>query len=347
MNSNPRILICYNEPVGIYNNYIGKTPVNEEENIDLSEINISRQIESIIKIVEKKFPDVYQLPVSSNLINAYNKLKELKPDAIINFVESVDGKADYESYVTGLYEILDLSYSGNSSLILGNCLDKLRTKHILKSFGINTPNYYHVQKNSDIDEAKFPLNFPVITKLISEDASIGISEKSVVNNFEELKKQLKFLFRNYKKDVILEEFIIGREINVSILGNEILPLSEIRFDELPVELPKLVTYEAKWAPNSIYYTSTKPICPAVLQKRVERRVKEIALNAFRALNCRDYARVDIRLNSYYTPFVIEVNPNPDISPDSGFIRSAQSFGLTYEEVIYKLIEFALNRVSHD
>ncbi|MBZ0177690.1 MAG: ATP-grasp domain-containing protein [Melioribacteraceae bacterium] len=347
MIANPKILICYNEPIGIYKNYIGKTPLKDEDNIDLSEINISKQIESIKAIVAQKYPDVFQLPISSNIQNAYENLNEIKPDAIINFVESVDGIADYESFVTGLFDILGLSYTGNNSLTLGNCLDKIRTKHILKSFGISTPNYIHLRRNREVDEKQFNLNFPVITKLISEDASIGISEKSVVNNFSELKKQIKFLFRHYKKDVILEEFIVGREINVSIFGNDILPLSEIRFDELPADLPKLVTYEAKWAPNSIYYSSTKPVCPAVITKRVEKRIKDVALSAFRALNCRDYARVDIRLNSNYTPFVIEVNPNPDISPDSGFIRSAKNFGFTYEDVIDRLIEFALKRAVHD
>ncbi|KUG26319.1 hypothetical protein ASZ90_003839 [hydrocarbon metagenome] len=183
----------------------------------------------------------------------------------------------------------------------------------------------------------------MIVKLLSEDASIGISENSVVYNDNELNKRMEYLFKNFKQDVIVEEFINGRELNVSILGKDVLPISEISFKGLSKKLPKIITYEAKWSPDSEYYKHTVPICPAKLSKEVEKKVSEIALESFNAMGCRDYARVDIRLAKNNHPYVIEVNPNPDISPDSGFARSAAAAGIDYFELIKKLIHFALSR----
>ena len=126
--------------------------------------------------------------------------------------------------------------------------------------------------------------------------------------------------------IILEEYIVGRELNVAILDNKVLPISEIEFNGLPDQLPRIVTYDSKWIDGSIYYKNTKPIVPAKLNERTRRRVEKVALTAYDALNCRDYARVVIRLNKKGIPFVIEVNPNPDISSDSGFARAAAAKG---------------------
>ena len=184
-------------------------------------------------------------------------------------------------------------------------------------------------------------------KLIKEDASIGISENSVAYNFSELKQQLDFLFDNYKQDVLIEQYIKGRELNVSILGGELLPISEISFKGLPADLPKIVTYEAKWSPNSVYYKYSNPVVPAGLSESQVKRIENAALKSYEILGCRDYARVDIRLNSKNVPYVIEVNPNPDISPDSGFIRSAEAGGMVYEDVLLKLAGYALRRKMDD
>ena len=126
-----------------------------------------------------------------------------------------------------------------------------------------------------------------------------------------------------------------------------MPISEIRFDGLPDELPKIITYEAKWSPESVYYKNTVPTCPAPLDDLLKEKIEKMAKEAFDALDCRDYARVDIRLNAKNIPYVIEVNPNPDISPDAGFIRSAGTAGISYEEVLYKLTNMALTRRQYD
>jgi D-alanine-D-alanine ligase len=159
--------------------------------------------------------------------------------------------------------------------------------------------------------------------------------------------RLEYLFSNFNQEVIIEEYIDGRELNVAILDGDILPISEITFDTLPDGLPKIVTYEAKWSEDSVYYKSTIPKCPTELDHSLERKVKELARTAYEAMECRDYARVDIRLNKKNVPYVIEVNPNPDISPDTGFVRSASAAGISYEELLYRISSLALKRKFYD
>jgi D-alanine-D-alanine ligase len=347
MKNEQKILICFNEPTRYYNNYLGKEISDEKENIDLSEREFLEQIANIKKVLEKKYISVETLPINSNTRTAIKKINYYSPDVIVNFVESVEGNANLECYIAGLYDILEVPYTGNTLISLGNCLNKERAKQILQSHGIRTPKHFIACVNNIPSREELSLKFPAILKLAKEDASIGISEFSVVDNYEALCQRLEYLFSNYNQDVIIEEYIEGRELNVAILGDKILPISEIRFDGLPDDLPKIITYEAKWSPESVYYKNTIPRCPAPLDEPVKEKIEKMAKEAFEALECRDYARVDIRLNAKNIPYVIEVNPNPDISPDAGFIRSAGAAGIHYEEVLYTLIKMALERRQYD
>ncbi|RJP60764.1 MAG: ATP-grasp domain-containing protein [Ignavibacteriales bacterium] len=335
-----KILVCYNEPKSIYENYAGKDSIVAT---DLSEKGFVEQIESIIGILSEEYNVVKGYPVNSNIKSLYNECKSYQPNAILNLIESVEGNSHFESYCAGLFDILGISYTGNNGLTLGNCLFKQRTKRILIGSGIPTPNYQVALYKSNEEFDSKGLQFPMIVKLLSEDASIGISENSVVNNSDELSARMNYLFKNFKQDLLVEEYIDGRELNVSILGNEVLPISEISFKGLSKGLPKIITYEAKWSPESEYYKHTLPICPAKLPKRVTKEINRIALESYKAMGCRDYARVDVRLTKDNRPFVIEVNPNPDISPDSGFARSSAAAGISYEYLIKKLIELSLLR----
>ena len=308
-----KILVCYNAPVSIFKVYNGKPFDKNFEKQDLSEVSFSNELEIIKKSLLKNFTNVETYAIGKNIEQTIKDIQQISPDIIYNFVESVEGIASYEYCIAGVFELLGISYTGNLPSTLGNCLNKERTKNILRSFGIKTPQSFIVTKSSRIYRKNFRLKFPIILKLLNEDASIGISEFSVVNDFESLKKQLKFLFETYNQDVIVEEFIDGRELNVAILGNEVLPISEIKFKGLPKNFPRIVTYESKWIEDSVYYKNTESSIPAKLNNATKQRVEEIAIEAFRALNCRDYSRVDIRLSKRNVPYIIEVNPNPYIS----------------------------------
>lgn len=343
MKENAKVLICYNSPVSVFTIYNGKPHGNSIPQNDLSESGFSKQLDKIKSALNQKFSDVKTLAVDRDVVKTIKNISKADPDIIFNFVESVEGIASYEFCNAGLYELLLINYTGNIPSCLGNCLNKGRTKNILRAYGIPTPNSIIVKSIDKISDRNFVLKYPVILKLLNEDASIGISELSVVKNLDELKKQLDFLQSTYKQDVIIEEYIEGRELNVAILGDKILPISEISFEGLPDDLPKIVTYEGKWVEESTYFEYTKPQCPAKISAPTKKKVEEIAAQAFDAMNCRDYARVDIRLDKDNNPFVIEVNPNPDISIDSGFARAAAASGLNYTDLLCAIANFALQR----
>lgn len=347
MKKNAKILICYNAPVSFYSIYNGKPDSEKSSAVDLSEYSFADQINNIKEILSEEFSVVESFAVDRNIRNFINKLKEFNPDAIVNFIESVEGISNYEYCVAGLFELMDIQFTGNTSSTLGNCLNKERTKILLSSYGIVTPRFDVLEPNQKITHKNLSLKFPIIMKLDEEDASIGISEFSVVKNFNELKRHYKFLSETYNKKILLEEYIEGREINVAILNGKVLPPSEIDFTGLPEELPKIVTYEGKWIEGSEYYNFTKPVCPAKLSKKIKAKIEKIALYAYTVMNCRDYARVDIRLSKENTPYVIEVNPNPDISPDSGFVRAASAAGIGYDELLKTITSFALERKKND
>ncbi|MBT8383410.1 MAG: ATP-grasp domain-containing protein [Ignavibacteria bacterium] len=338
-----KILICYNAPVSVFSVYNGKRSNEETKGKDLSEKSFVKELNKIKRALSKYFKNVEALAVDRDVNKTLNNINSFNPDIIYNFVESVEGISSYEWCMTGLFQLLSLEFTGCTPISLGNCLNKERTKTILKARGILTPDNITLQQNSRFTKKDINLNYPIILKLNTEDASIGISEFSVVNNYKELRRQFRFLAETYSKDIILEEFIKGRELNVAILGDRVLPISEIKFKGLPSGLPNIVTYDSKWIEGSTYYNNTKPVVPAELGERIKNKIEKVAWAAYEALNCRDYARVDIRLSKNGVPFVIEVNPNPDISSDSGFARAAEADGITHEELLFTIANFALIR----
>ncbi len=347
MKKEVRLLVCYNSPVSIFSVYNGKPGEKSQSGIDLSEYSFVSQINQIVEMLSEKFRTVESFAVNRDVTSLLNKLNSFQPDAIVNFVESVEGITNYEYCVAALFELLGFEFTGNTAVTLGNCLNKLRTKAILKSYGIKTPDAITLQPDEVITKNKIRLNYPLIMKLEEEDASIGISEYSVVGNFNELKRHFDFLKKTYNKKIIVEEYITGRELNVAILNGKVLPISEIDFTGLPENLPKIVTYDGKWIENSTYYNHTKPVCPAKLSVKIKNKIEKIALQAYRVMNCRDYARVDIRLSKENIPYVIEVNPNPDVSSDSGFARAAAAAGMNYSQLLETITNLALNRKRND
>jgi D-alanine-D-alanine ligase len=179
-----------------------------------------------------------------------------------------------------------------------------------------------------------------------QDASLGINSNSVCRTAEELQNQISYIHKAYEQEALVEEFLDGREFNVSVIGDknpEVLAISEIDFAGLPEEEPKIVSYRAKWDEDSPMYRFTVPICPANIPKRLENRIKNIAIRSSQCLGCRDYARVDMRSDSRGNIYVLEVNPNPDISPNAGFARAARAAGFTYTDMIVRIGEAAMER----
>lgn len=296
-----------------------------------------------VKLVEEGF-DCYTLNLFDDINILINDVKKNQPDVIFNFVELYNDDPKLEMNVVGLFELIGIPYTGSPPLALANCQNKVMAKKLLNINGIKTPSYFLAV---DLPEKlKHDLKYPLIVKPAFEDASVGIENESIVFNKNELLMRIELVMQKFTQPVLIEEFIEGRELNIAVFqdeGTRVLPISEIDFTEMPDNLQNIVSYQAKWDPQHESYHKTIPVCPAVLPKPVEKKAKEIAINAFNVMGCRDYARVDVRLSKDDELFVLEVNPNPDLTEGAGFMRSAEADGLSYSEVIKRLVNLAYAR----
>lgn len=315
-----------------------------EPYFEITESDPIKEYAEIAEDLKKEGLDAYILNLRDNIDHFFKDLKKNKPDVVFNFVEIYKDRADLEMYFAGLLELLRIPYTGAPPLALGTCQNKMLTKKILRSVGLRTANYTYITKRQKIYRLK--LKYPLITKPAFEDASVGIDVTAVVTNHKQLKARIEYILDEFQQPVLVEEYIDGRELNVAILGDQkprVLPISEIDFSEMPDHLYNIVSYQAKWDPLHEAYHKTIPICPAPLTKKVEDEAKEIALKCFKTMGCRDYCRVDMRLNNKNKLYVLEVNPNPDLTADAGFMRSAKYAGISYRKALKRIVMLAAKR----
>jgi len=302
----------------------------------------STEAKAVVKALRARKHQADLVPLGSDLFDFARKLTDYRPEAVFNLCEGFWGDARQEMNVAGLLEMLRLPFTGSRPLCLGLTQDKARTKDLLLQKGLPTPRYLLVRLGEHYPRLN-NLNFPLIVKPRFEDASQGIDPASVVETSQAVLERIRYVHDVYRQGALVEEFIEGRELNVAILGDKaltVLPVSEIRFAE---DLPRaIVCFDGKWKPGSKAYQGSTPVCPAKLTAKQDLLVRDVALRAFKTLECRDYARVDIRLRDN-TPFILEINANPDISPDAGLARAARVAGLSYPELIEKLLNLALER----
>lgn len=313
--------------------------------IDLSEIGVVEEMEDIKSALNSLGYRTAIFNVDSKFHRLVDYLRTERPDLVFNLVESVENESAQEMNIAAVYELMRIPFTGAGPLALGTALNKPRVKDILASHGILTPKS-QVFRPGEAVIPKKGLGFPVIVKPAHEDASVGIDDLSVVYKRRDLIARIHFIHREYEQPALVEEYIDGRELNVAIMGNRppiTLPISEIDFSGLTKGMHKIVSYEAKWMHGTVAFEGTKGVCPAVLPRKLEREIRATALRCFTLIGCRDYARVDFRLTKQGVPYVLEVNPNPDISDDAGFARSARAHGFTFPEIVGKIVESALER----
>jgi D-alanine-D-alanine ligase len=263
--------------------------------------------------------------------------------AAFNLCETLAGRADGEHLTAAAVELLELPMTGASAATLLYCLNKDRCSAVLRSHGIPVPEWELVRRGDPIPEDW--TRFPAIVKPAADDASNGIHEKSVVHSREKLLAEVKRLHERW--DALLQEFIAGREINLAIVGRCVLPPAEIDFSTLPEGSPPIVSFEAKWITGSPEDVGTRPICPAPLSSEQTRDLQRLAVRAWGVMDGRGYARVDVRLSADGVPYVIDINPNPDLSYDAGLARQARVAGWSYDELIGRVVEEALSRAATD
>lgn len=315
---------------------------NDPNNLDDNE---SKDI--VKKFIQILHPFFDIVPIQATEKNL-NLISNKKFDFIFNICEGFNNNPSGESWVASIIELRNIPFTGSNSFTLGLCLRKHLVKQILIQNNLRTPNFVYSSSYKEfLRKDTTNLSFPVIVKPAEQDASNGIDESSFIKTREELEKRVQKHFENFSTGVLIEEYIDGREINVSIVGNgaeqESLPLSEILFD-IPPETPKILTYDSKWNENSVIYQRTYGVCPAKVADPLKHEMETMAFKAYNLFNCKDYARVDFRIKGNI-PYILEVNPNPGINTDSGLIRSATVAGYSYEQFILYILKSAFKRYN--
>ncbi len=282
--------------------------------------------------------------------NAYDRLRGGEFDIVFNIAEGMNG-VSREAQVPAMLEFLGIPYTGSDPLTLATCLDKSRTKEILSYHGIPTSKF--VVANSFEEASKASLRYPLFVKPLHEGSSKGIYNSSYVANQTALQKEVERILNDYEQPALVEEYLPGREFTVALLGNEnelkVLPPVEITFDSLPSEALPVYSYEAKW----LWDTKDSPIevfkCPAPISDSLNTKIENVCKKTFEVLNCRDWSRIDVRLDAEGEPNVMEVNPLPGILPDpeehSCFPMASRAAGLDYDQMMNAVLNAALKRIG--
>jgi D-alanine-D-alanine ligase len=290
------------------------------------------------------------LAVGSDVEPVIAGLRAASPDLVFNLAESFGGKSALESNVAALLNLLDLRYTGSSPAGLLLAGDKSLTKKILRVHGIRTPEFATLYRGA-LDWAG-DLAFPVIVKPPQEDASIGITSSSLVQDIKELLGKIDQLQSEFQAPVLVEEFVDGREFYVGVLGNvspEALPVVELDFSALPAGRPRIASWEAKWGTDGegagAEFAGTKSVFPDGVPEDLVKRMQTVAVECFQAVRLRDYARIDLRVTPDGDVYVIEVNPNCYLERESEFARAAERAGHTYEALISRIVDLATARYA--
>jgi D-alanine-D-alanine ligase len=266
-----------------------------------------------------------------------------KTDLVFNLCESMAGDSRNEPTIVGMMDLFGIKYTGSDALALGSCLHKPRTKDILLGRGVSTPPHRVLSNRLDLEDSSIDgFDYPWFLKLAHEDASVGIVAENVVHNAQELKIRALAMMVEFSQPVLAERYIEGREINVTLLGNpaggvDMLPLHEIDFSSMPDSRPKIVSYAAKWDEQHVDYVGTKPVPLRAATPAFVAAVEKVAKHAWTAMGLRGYGRVDLRVDRSDVPWVIDVNPNCDITPDAGAVRAAASAGISFPQLLERIV----------
>ena len=309
-----------------------QTLVAGEERDRLAVEGVDAVAATVAEAVREAGWSEWRLAVGRDLHPVTDRLRDHRPHVVFNLVESVAGQPRMEAAMAWLLEWLELPYTGSPPEAMSAGLDKAHAKALLQAAGIPTPG----------------VAFPAIVKPRCQDASHGISPESVVQDSAAAAARVAYVRARYLQDAVVEEFIEGREFNLSLLGPAdsatLLPPSEIDFSQYTPGRSRVVGFEAKWSADSADFRGTTPFFPN-LEPEILGALREVATGAYSAIGLRDYGRVDVRLHAERGPFVVDVNPNPDLSTDAGLARAAAQTGVSYSQLVQELVRMALARAG--
>jgi len=306
-----------------------------------------------VKAVERALASRHQVSLVDANRDAFAAFSRLRSqlDLVFNVAEGLYG-ASREGQIPAMLDMLGIPYTGSEPLTLGLCLDKRRAKEILSYNRVPTPRFWTAAALGEIPRR---LRFPLMVKPTLEGSSKGVTDRSLVKNRRDLLRQVEWVLTSYRQPALIEEFLPGREFTVAMLGNgselRALPIVEINFATLPAGVNPIYSYEAKW----VWDREEDPLqiftCPAKIDAVLRQEIESVCKQAFNALGCRDWCRIDVRLDTKGHPQIIELNPLPGILPrpeqNSCFPKAARAAGLSYDEMILAVVEAAARRLGLD
>lgn len=314
-----RCCIIYNEP---------------REGALADELDVLDQVAHIEKHLIELGISVYRKGITENFMSEIALLANEKPDFVFNLVESINNKGELIYFVPALLNLYSIPYSGNSLESIFLTTNKTICSNSMKKAGINNPGSYLASQFKSLKDGR-----KYIVKPIWEDGSLGITSESVFECKPGFEEKLKGLDDSHW---FIEDFIDGREFNISILagndGPEVLPPAEIVFVNYDADRPRIIDFKAKWEMDSFEYINTVREFPGnKLNSKLVASLKEAALSCWHLFDLKGYVRVDVRTDSNDNVFVIEINGNPCISPDGGFVAATREAGYPFTQVLQRII----------
>ncbi len=303
-------------------------------------VDVARAVSSALKLQGFRPFAIPARPPAQRLVRS---LVKKRPDVVFNLIEGFAGDSAGEAHVTSLLELLGVPYTGCPPEAQGLCRSKSRTKRLLKGAGLPTAPFQVLEPGDST--ACLIWTGPVVVKPDSEDASLGIDQGSVIVEPDGLGPKIDRIRASHGPRVLIESYLPGPEFNVGILAlprPEPLPVAEIVYRPTAGRWP-ILTHAAKWDVGSVEDLESRPRCPAEIDVPLAEHLQALAIEAFQVCGCRDYARVDFRLDGDGTPMILEVNPNPDLDPNAGLARAMVAGGRDWPTTIAQMVNQALDR----
>jgi D-alanine-D-alanine ligase len=331
----------------VYNAYTENEPEMPEDRAGTSDL--VTMIRNVARNLRRLGHRVTILPLAHDLFRFQRRLRRIHPDVVFNLYDDVVHGALYDMRLAALVRMMGFPMTGSPALALGLTRYKFMTASLLAGAGIPIPpNTAILETLSAVRHHKW--QFPIIVQASQEHAGIGLDRSSIVHSKKALRAKVREILVNYRQPALAQRFLPGREFNVGVIGGNrmrVLPLAEVDYSELPVEIPPIMSYAAKWIETSTEYQKTKVICPAEVEPELAQRISQVAFQAFRAVGGRGYGRVDMRLDELGDPYVLEVNCNPCIDEGMGLARSAEKASISYPQLLQLIVRAALERQPYD
>jgi D-alanine-D-alanine ligase len=307
----------------------------------LAEQGVVACAQAVVDALQAAGYQAVQLPITNDVESSLAPYPPTLWD-VFNLGEGLEGRLFEEARIAWALEAMGYRFTGSEGDAIARGVHKAATKRLLTASGVATPPWWLLRHPDEVSTVTADLTFPLIVKPVAEDASIGVGPEAVVHTVRALRERIAYVVERYRQAALAEAFVVGREFNVALWGAppQVLPLAEIDFSAFADPYTRIVSFAAKWEVDSFEYHHTPALCPASVDSTLGARIADTARRAWAAIGCRGYARVDIRLSREGVPYVVEVNCNPDLSPDAGFYNAARVAGYSYKDMVVHILDIA-------